>query len=222
MKTEEKGESMSSALAIASVTAVLKHLLGNVLVQQPALTGMGDVAVSALPPDRVLAGGTEERNQLNLYLYRLTPNSGWRQSGTLSPSAEQQENLPLALDLHYLLTAYGERDLQAEILLGYAIQFFYETPLLSRETIRAALASLGTGNGSNAGVTALAASTLSEQVEQISIRPEFLNTEEMSRLWSGFQTRARLSATYEVSVILIEGRRFIESTAREIPQVVIS
>lgn len=220
---------MSSALAIASVTAILKHLLGNVLVQQPALTGMGDVTVSALPPDRVLASGTEERNQLNLYLYRLTPNSAWRHGGTLSSArtsgqaqAAQQENLPLALDLHYLLTAYGERDLQAEILLGYAMQFFYETPLLTRETIRATLASLGAGNGHNAGVTALASSTLGEQVEQISMRPEFLNTEEMSRLWSGFQTRARLSATYEVSVVLIEGRRFIESTAQEIPQVVIS
>lgn len=220
---------MSSALAIASVTAILKHLLGNVLVQQPALTGMGDVTVSALPPDRVLANGTEERNQLNLYLYRLTPNSAWRHGGTLSSvrtsgqaQAAQQENLPLALDLHYLLTAYGERDLQAEILLGYAMQFFYETPLLTRETIRATLTSLGAGNGHNAGVTALASSTLGEQVEQISMRPEFLNTEEMSRLWSGFQTRARLSATYEVSVVLIEGRRFIESTAQEIPQVVIS
>ncbi len=151
---------MSSALAIASVTAVLKHLLGNVLVQQPTLTGMGDVTVSALPPDRALADGTEERNQLNLYLYRLTPNSGWRHGSTLSSAGERRENLPLALDLHYLLTAYGERDLQAEILPGYAIQFFYETPLLSRETIRATLSSPGTGNGSNAGVTALPAMRL--------------------------------------------------------------
>lgn len=218
---------MSSALAIASVTAVLKHLLGNVLVQQLAITGMGDVTVSALPPDRVLSNsGTEERSQLNLYLYRLTPNSGWRHLGALTASqakaAAEQEHLPLVLDLHYLLTAYGERDLQAEVLLGYAIQFFYETTVLTRETIRSTLASLGAGNGSHAEVMALASSTLGEQVEQIIIRPEFLNTEEMSRLWSGFQARARLSATYEVSVVLIEGRRFIESTAKDVPQVVIS
>lgn len=218
---------MSSALAIASVTAVLKHLLGNVVVQQPAITGMGDVVVSALPPDRVLSNnGTEERNQLNLYLYRLTPNSRWRHVGALTSAqtkmAAEQEQLPLALDLHYLLTAYGERDLQAEVLLGYAMQFFYETPVLARETIRATLASLGAGNGSHAGMTALSSSMLGEQLEQITIRPEFLNTEEMSRLWSGFQARSRLSATYEVSVVLIEGRRFIESMAQEVPQVVIS
>ncbi len=218
---------MSGALAIASVTAVLKHLLGNVLVQQLAITGMGDVMVSALPPDRVLANsGAEERNQLNLYLYRLTPNSGWRHLGALPSSqakgAAEQEQLPLALDLHYLLTAYGERDLQAEVLLGYAMQFFYEMPVLTRETIRSTLASLEAGNGSHAEVTALTSSALGEQLEQITMRPEFLNTEEMSRLWSGFQARSRLSATYEVSVVLIEGRHFIESTAKDVPQVVIS
>ncbi|HLI05061.1 MAG TPA: DUF4255 domain-containing protein [Ktedonobacteraceae bacterium] len=216
---------MSGALAVASVTAVLKHLLGNVLVQQSTIAGMGDVTVSALPPDRVLAsGGTEEHNQLNLYLYRLTPDSAWRRGGTLTSAQKmgvEQENLPLALDLHYLLTAYGERDLYAEILLGYALQFFYETPVLTREMIRSTLASLSAGNGSHAGVTALTTSMLSEQLERISIRPEFLNTEEMSRLWTSFQARARLSTSYEVSVVLIESRRFIESAA-EVPQVVIS
>lgn len=197
---------MSSALAIASVTAVLKHMLGNALVQQAAVTGMGDVIVSALPPDRVLSG-SEERTQLNLYLYRLAANSGWRRGDLFAAPEAPRENLPLALDLHYLLTAYGERDLQAEMLLGSAIQFLYETPILEREAIRSVLASLSAGNGSGHGQTVLATSPLGDQLEEITIRPEFLGLEELSKLWSSLQTRSRLSMTYEVSVVLIEDRR---------------
>jgi hypothetical protein len=197
---------MSSALAIASVTAMLKYLLGNALIQQSAATSMGDVTVTALPPDRIPTGA-EEHTQLNLHLYRLTPNSGWRRTGVYAAQKEQQDSLPLALDLHYLLTAYGERDFQAEVLLGYGIQCLYETPVLTQETIRSALASVTASNGSSAALTALPASALTEQLEQIKISPEFLSMEEMSKLWSSLQTRARLSVTYQVSVILIENRR---------------
>lgn len=195
---------MSSALAIASVTAVLKNLLGNALIQQSAAGSLGDVTITALPPDRILTGA-EERTQLNLHLYRLTPNSGWRRPDVLQK--ERQDTLPLALDLHYLLTAFGERDFQAEVLLGYTIECLQETPVLTGETIRSALASISSSNGSSAAPAALSASTLIAQLEQIKISPEFLSMEEMSKLWSSLQTRARLSVTYQVSVILIENRR---------------
>jgi hypothetical protein len=206
---------MSSALAIASVTAVLKNLLGNALIQQSTATSMGDVTITALPPDRIPTGA-EERIQLNLHLYRLTPNSGWRRTGDSTAQKEQHDTLPLALDLHYLLTAYGERDFQAEVLLGHAIQCLYETPILTRETIRSALVSISSSNGSSAALTALPASALSEQLEQIKISPEFLSMEEMSKLWSSLQTRARLSVTYQLSVILIENRRASVTTLADV------
>jgi hypothetical protein len=200
-----KGEAMSSALAIASITAVLKNLLGNALIQQSASTSMGDVIITALPPDRIPTGA-EERTQLNLHLYRLTPNSGWRRTGDSAAQKEQHDTLPLALDLHYLLTAYGERDFQAEVLMGHAIQCLYETPILTREAIRSALASASPGNSNNAALMALPASALTEQLAQIKISPEFLSMEEMSKLWSSLQSRARLSVTYQVSAVFIEQR----------------
>src|SRR6266566_6194256 len=170
--TIAKEGSMRSGLAIASVTAVLKNLLDNELIQLSATASMGDVSITVQPPDRI-STGAEEHTQLNLWLYRLTPNSGWRRSGTFSTQADLLENPPLALDLHYLLTAYGERDFQAEILLGHAIQCLYETPILTQETIRSALASISTSNGSSAALTALPASALTEQLEQVKISPEF-------------------------------------------------
>jgi hypothetical protein len=54
---------------------------------------------------------------------------------------------------------------------------------------------------------ALAAADLAEQVEQVRIAPEFMNTEEMSKLWSAMQASYRPTAPYMASVVLIESRR---------------
>ena len=68
--------------------------------------------------------------------------------------------------------------------------------------------SLTAPNGSGGALpparAALAGATLADQVEQISINPEFTSTEEMSRLWSALQARYRPSATYKLSAVLLE------------------
>jgi hypothetical protein len=202
---------MSSALAIAAVSAVLKNLLDNALISQAISASIGDVTITALPPDRI-AAGSDERAQLNLYLYRLSPNSARRRVHTSVTPGEQHTGVALALDLHYLLTAYGERDFQAEMLLGYAAQCLQATPVLSREIISAALASFEAGNASSGTQAALASSNLAQQVEDIKITPEFLSLEDTSKLWSSLQARARLSITYLVSVVLIEEHLMALST----------
>ncbi|HJV60820.1 MAG TPA: DUF4255 domain-containing protein, partial [Albitalea sp.] len=130
---------MSSALAIAAVTASLKDLLNDGLMDND-LSSVGSFAVTAQPPDRVTTGATEN-NQLNLFLYQVTANSGWRNVGLPSRDRAGQSlgNPPLALDLHYLLSAYGAQDLNAEVLLGYAMQVLHDTPVLSRAQLRTAL-----------------------------------------------------------------------------------
>ena len=211
---------MSSALAIASVTAVLKNLLDNCLIEQGVAASVGDVTVTALPPDRVTTGA-DERSQLNLFLYRITPNTGWRRSPVTLGNGHQARNgsdgggsetkaeppAPLALDLHYLLTAYGEQDFQAEILLGYGMQLLHEVSALTPEHIRTALAGPnGSGGSLPPTRAALATSPLADLVERVTICPEFTSSEEMSRLWSALQARYRPSATYKVSAVLLEGR----------------
>ncbi len=107
---------MSNALAIGAVTAVLRDLLNNGLVDNNLVAGVGDVTVSVLPPDRVPIEGTDARSQLNLFLHQVTPNQGWRNAGLPSRDAqgERISNPPLALDLHYLLTAEGPKPGDAE------------------------------------------------------------------------------------------------------------
>jgi hypothetical protein len=204
---------MSTALSIAAVTAVLKDLLNNGLIDHNVSAGVGEVTVSALPPDRIDTLEVDsKKSRLNLFLYNVTPNVGWRNVGFPSHngSGERVNNPPLALDLHYLLTAYGAEEFHAEILLGYGMQLLHETPVLPREAIRISLAPptavLGGGDLPPA-MQALFTSGLAEQVEQIKIIPEALNTEELSKLWPAFQAKYRPTAAYQVSVVLIESRR---------------
>lgn len=202
---------MSSALAIASVTAVLKDLLNNALIDHDVDASIGEVIVSTLPPDRIDALDPQKKSRLNLFMYQVTPNAGWRNVGLPSrnTNGERVSNPPLAIDLHYLLTAYGAEELHAEILLGYGMQLLHETPVLTRDAIRRSLtppSSVVGGGDLPPALAALFTSELAEQVEQIKISPSALSTEEISRMWSAFQAKYRPTAVYQVSVVLIESR----------------
>ena len=113
---------MSTALAIAGVTAVLRDRLNDGMVNHNVAGVLGStVSVTALPPDRVLPAEGAEATQLNLFLYQVSPNIGWRNEALPSRDASGRHrltNAPLALDLHYLISAYGNMDLHAVILLG--------------------------------------------------------------------------------------------------------
>lgn len=200
---------MSSALAIAGVTAVLRDLLNDGLVNHNVGGVLGSsVIVSTLPPDKVVKNNDVEATQINLFLRHVTANPGWRSEGLPSRDGSGRNRLsnrPLALDLHYLISAYGSADLHAEILLGYAMQLLHENPALTRDAIRTALQpSPDVGTTLPPALRALADSGLQDQVEQLSIKPEYLSTEEMSKFWTATLAHYRPSAAYEVSVVLIQ------------------
>lgn len=203
---------MSNGLAIAGVTAVLRDRLNDGLVNHNVAGVLGStVTVSVLPPDRVVPSEGNEVSQLNLFLYQVTPNTGWRNEGLPAHDSSGRNRLtnpPLALDLHYLVSAYSGGDLHAEILLGYAMQLMHEFPVLTREMIRTALnPSPDVGLDLPPALRALADCGLADQVELLRITPQFLNTEEMSKLWTATQSNYRPTAAYHVSVVLIEATR---------------
>ena len=106
---------MSNALAIAGVTRVLRELLNEGLVNQGVAGLLGStVLVTTLPPDRIttVANGTEATS-LNLFLRQVSPNLGWRNEALPSLDAAGRgrlSNPPLALDLHYLVSAHGTEE----------------------------------------------------------------------------------------------------------------
>lgn len=203
---------MSSALAIAGVSAVLRDLLNDGMVNHNVSGVLGSsVTVSVLAPDRVVPPKGAEASQINLFLYLVTPNPGWRNDQLPSRDAtgrQRLSNAPLALDLHYLLSVYSGGDLHAEILLGYAMQLLHETPVLTRAAIHTALTpSPNVVASLPPALRALADSGLEDQVEQIKLTPQYLNTEEMSKLWTAMQSHFRPTAAYTASVVLIEAQQ---------------
>ena len=119
---------MSSPLAIGAVTAVLRNLLDNGMIE--ANTPLGPVNVTAVAPDRIDLENAEAEPSLNIFLYRTSLNQGWAEVGlpSFDGNGTRVSSPPLALNLHYLLTAYGSADFQAEILLGYAMHLLHERP----------------------------------------------------------------------------------------------
>lgn len=199
---------MSSPLAIGAVSAVLRNLLDNGFIDVGA--PLSPVKVTAVAPDLVKLDDPEAPPSLNLFLYRTTRNLGWAEASLpwFDSNGTRLTNPPLALDLHYLLTAYGVADFQAEILLGYAMHLLHERPVLDRAAIRRALdpGALGPSILPPA-FSALTASDLADQVDSVTITDESLDTEEMARLWSAIQAHYRPTTAYLVTVVLIEARK---------------
>ncbi|PDW02490.1 DUF4255 domain-containing protein [Candidatus Viridilinea mediisalina] len=197
---------MNSPLAAAAVTAVLKGQVSNWFAQHTLGSLLGtDVLVTALPPD-LITTGADERPQLNIFLYALAPNTALRRPA--DPAAAQTWlRSAFALDLHYLLSVYGSGEFQMEALLGFAIQALQRVPQLDREGLQAALLGVG-ATGAELGTPLLgeiAALKLVDQVAELTITPQFLGIEALTRIWSALQARYRPALTYKVSTVFIGG-----------------
>jgi hypothetical protein len=179
---------MSNSLAIAAVSATLRNLLEKRLNALPATDPSSDAmlagtVVTTRAPDE--AQQRTDAKQLNLFLYQTTLDGAVRNSGTQLP-----------LTLHYLLTPYVRDDQQdtshlSDRLLGRAMSILHDHPLLGAGEIELALPD----------------NDLHRQVERVRIVPEALTTEELSKLWACFQAKFRVSASYQVSVVLIDSLR---------------
>lgn len=178
---------MSTSLAIAAVTAKLRDLLRDVTAVVPGAD------VTTLAPDKALE---ETGNRVNLFLYQTTVNTGWSNldmPGRVKSGETGQP--PLALNLHYLVTAYTQDDNDSLVtshrLLGHAMSILHDHTVLDWDEIGAALPTAEVG----------------EQMERVRLTPQPLSVDEMSKLWTTFQAHYRPSAAYQASVVLIESTR---------------
>jgi hypothetical protein len=199
---------MSNSLAIGAVSATLKYLLEEKLVQLGLESSLGERPTITLSvPGETGAEVDRTKDRLNLFLYQTTLNQGWRNVGmpSLDSKGERVANPPLALDLHYLLTAFSQKTFHAEVMLGYAMNLFHQVPVLTRDDIRKALQKLQASP--NSAEKAIASCDLADQIEQIKIIPQSTNTEELWKLWSAMQSQYHPTVTYQISVVLIESQR---------------
>jgi hypothetical protein len=186
---------MSNALAIAAVTATLRSLIIRGVPDLPN----GNVTTKAL--DKARSAGASP-NQINIFLYQILPNAGWRNmdlARQVRPGETGQP--PLALNLYYLITAFGQDDDEtlAHQWLGRAMSVLHDHSLLGASEIKDATTQL------------FPTSDLDVQTERLRIALQPMPMEEMSRLWTALQGQYRLSAAYEVTVVLIESTRQVSA-----------
>ena len=196
---------MSDYLAAGGVSAVLCSLLTTALTNggPSTILGSSPPGITANSPD-LITTGNGEHPRLNLFMYYASLNPALRNLDLPSTDSGggRLSNPPLALNLHYLLTAYGSSQFDPEILLAWAMQVFHETPVVPRQTIQDALTNLLSQSSPEAKL--IGTSTLANQIEHIRITPETLTTEEIYRLWTAFQTHYRPTTSYQVSVVVIQ------------------
>ena len=183
---------MSNTLAIAATTTALRNLLQAGI---PALdSDLSDLDVTT----RCLDAARENINgaSLNLFLYRTVVNAGW--SNTDMPRVVKPGETgypPLALNLQYVVTAYGrdavDKDAVSHRVLGGAVSVLHDHPVLGAAEIQAAIQH----------------NDLAEQLERIRISWLPMSVDDISRLWTAFQSQYRVSVAYEVTVVLIDSRR---------------
>lgn len=188
---------MSTDLAVTAVTQTLRQILDDEVADKwgPDVLS-GDLTkqrfITNLPPHKVRERHASE-NVVNLFLYRTDVNAAWR---NLSPPTQgrpgEPSAPPLALNLEYLISAYGEDDREevAHFFLGQAMLALHDLALLPRQKL----------------FDVLKKARVHDQFERITVTPRALSIEEISKLWSVFQTQYRASAAYLVTVVLIDSK----------------
>lgn len=177
---------MSNWLSIAAVSATLRKLLLDGVHLDGDLV---DTIVTTQPPDKARANNSG--NQINLFLYNVTHNAALRNTGFPGQLRPGESGISaLALDLHYLLTAYGNDndDILGCRILGKAVSVLNDHPILSADEISLSVQ----GND------------LGDQIDHIRITPQSIAVEAMSQLWMIFQTQYRISVGYQVGMIMID------------------
>jgi hypothetical protein len=202
---------MANGFALPALSHVLRRLLLDAAPPDDlSFLGAGGWQVSMLAPDLVKRGD-KDAPLLNLFLYQVGRNSGWHNRNARTHDADGNRTAapPLAVDLRYLITAYGSKAYQAEALLAHALVALHDRPVLTRDYIADSLKLPVTPEKID---KQLAASGLAEQVESVQLSVDNFSVDDLSRLWSAFQLGLRPSVSLLATVLLLSSRRTPRTT----------
>jgi hypothetical protein len=182
---------MSNALAIAHVSQALALLIETNL---PPDIDMAVKVEARKPPAEAPAEPT-----ITVFLYQVTPNTSQRNNDLPTRAADGTlvRRASAALDLHYLISAYGEEtELVGQRLIGSVVRTLHEIPVLPKDIIELA-----------AERPYLHGSDLAEAAQRVRFTPAVMDVDEASKLWGMLhQTPYSLSVVYQAALVFIDGR----------------
>jgi hypothetical protein len=121
---------------------------------------------------------------LAIFLYRIEINKNGRPPWSAAAHEDGRAHLPL--DLHYLITAWGNNAEEEQLVLGRAMQCLEEHTTLQGPLL-----------DPSAGWAA---------AEVVQLLPVDVSTDTVARAFASFETDYRLSVSYLARVVRIDGR----------------
>lgn len=205
---------MSDYSAINGVSLTLRKLLLDRMELMP-----NNLAITISTPfveaNQTPNAGTPtpEGDRINLFLYQVSENAFLKNQDLLS-NRGSQGTLPLSLNLHYLLTAYGSTvqngthidESKAQQLLGSAMRVLNDYAIITENLVTTRLTPVG---------QTILDPALRGQYEKIKLCYDPISIEDLTKIWTALTVPYRLSVAYSVSVIQIESQR-----PRTFPQLV--
>jgi hypothetical protein len=170
---------VSKSRAIGAVSESIRDLLEKEMDPScPVSVAPLDVSVTTITGKRV-----------NLFLYKIDENASLKNMdlpGLGHPRAYGRP--PLALDLHYLMTAFGETEedqIETQQILGEAMRVMHNHAIILGNVLDP---------------------DLQNEREHVKLYLEALSLEELSKIWSASTKPYRTSVGYLVTVIQIESK----------------
>lgn len=176
-------EIMANSLATYSVGNSLVSYLRKAYAAQRDITQPFDFRLIS---SGEFADSTEpSRNTLTLFLYRITQSSELRSPAT--PEGRNVAPPALALELHYLLTAWADDARMEQTMLTWAMRAIQMHPVLDSSILSA-----------DAGWSAS---------DTVQIVAEELSLDDMSRIWDSLSPKYRMSVAYVARVVHVDALR---------------
>jgi hypothetical protein len=180
---------MANVLALHSVGNSIVTYLRNSYPQQVAGITMPTCSFDLMSFAQLASNTEEATTRITLLLYRVTVDEHARQIRASNRVADGPA--PLSLDLHYMVTAWGTTSLDEQLTFAWTLRQMHEHPVLDASAL-----------SPEAGWT---------PDEVIQIVPAELTTEDMMRVWDGFEASYRLSSTYIARLVRLDPDQPIET-----------
>jgi hypothetical protein len=170
---------VTNVLAIHSVGESLRSYLD---ASYPADLRAAHPCEFRLVSSGELASDTEIDGALTLYLYRVTVNEHARNVRRVTDPTH--ENVPLAVDLHYLLTVWSRSAFTEHVVIAWAMRQLHQHPVMDASSLSSE-AAWGPG-------------------DFVQVIPAELSTEDVMRIWDALNPAYRLSVSYVARVVRID------------------
>ncbi|MDB5274928.1 MAG: hypothetical protein JWO58_3295 [Chitinophagaceae bacterium] len=180
---------MANVLAIHSVGHSIATFLRNTYPKTVAGVSMPECDFAQMSSGEMAGTIDDALTRITLYLYRVTVNEFSRQQRPGLMSSDQQA--PLGLDLHFLLTAWAGNAQDEQLTLAWAMRQLYLFPILDASSL-----SPEAGWGSD---------------EVIQVIPSELPNDELMRIWDALDPSYRISVPYIARLVRLDPDKIFDA-----------